>query len=115
MKDGLKIKEEDCFDGIGVVSLWYQNACYTDGNYNNNNYLIEKGEVAEREAYRVHPPNSKFKNFLASQHCLVFKLPEQKDYIVYKFEDNSLDVALEINKNKVAANSWNLTSTLKVS
>ena len=66
-----------------MVSLWYQNACYTDGNYNNNNYLIEKGEVAEREAYRVHRPNSKFKNFLASQHCLAFKLAGVSNTINY--------------------------------
>lgn len=84
-EDKLNIKPEDCFDTLGVVSLYYQNACYTDGNYNNNDWKIEKGDVAGIKAYRIHPPTGKFKNFLASKHCISFNLPDKASYKLYKF------------------------------
>ena len=40
--------------------MWYQNFCYTDGRYNNNDYKVEKGTVYGKEAYRIYPPQRKF-------------------------------------------------------
>lgn len=52
---------------------------------------------------------------MGSQHCIAFQFGEAIDYTVFKFEDNSLDVAAEIAKNDVKPNNWNLVSSLKVS
>ena len=34
------IKEGDCLENFGIFSLWYQNFCYTDGQYNYNNFQV---------------------------------------------------------------------------
>lgn len=49
--------------------------------------------LGNKVAYKIYPPAFKFKEFLASRHCLSFKLGEATDYTVYKFEENSLDLA----------------------
>ena len=85
---------EDVIGNLAVVSLYYQNACYTDGRYNNNNYSIEKGIISDEsaeiqwEAYKVFGPTHKATQFLASQHNIYFKFAAKVDYALYVFENS---------------------------
>src|ERR1700727_934621 len=36
----------DQIDNLALVGLFYQNDCYTDGRYNNNNYPVAHGKVS---------------------------------------------------------------------
>lgn len=46
---------------------------------------------------------------------MVFNISQKDDYIVYRFEDNSLAVAAEIPSKNVKPNSWNIVSSIKIS
>ena len=39
-----KIDPEDVLGELALVSKFYQNACYTDGRYNCNNWQVEAGK-----------------------------------------------------------------------
>jgi len=41
------INSEDSIDRLTLVSQFYQNGCYTAGEYNHNNYLVEHGIVSD--------------------------------------------------------------------
>lgn len=101
--------EADCLDTFGVVSMWYQNFCYTDGGYNNNDYKVEKGELAGCTAYTIHPPQSKFKNFLGSQHHIALKVQDKAAYNLYKFEDGQLEIAAQLHEKDVKPGQFNIT------
>jgi hypothetical protein len=93
---------EDVIGNLAVVSLYYQNACYTDGKYNNNNYPIEKGVISDGsseiqwEAYKVFGPTHKATQFLASQHNIYFMFTAKVDYAVYIFENSVLKKVAEV-------------------
>ena len=69
-------KWADCLGNFGVFSLPAEDNsyCHTAGEYNSNNWMVEKGTIAGIEAYRVHPSKSKPTNCLVSHHCVIFKL-----------------------------------------
>lgn len=109
------IKAEDCLDTFGVVSKWYQNGCYTDGGYNCNDWKTEKGDLAGIKAYLLNPPTGKPKNFLGSQHCIAFKIPDKDNYKIYKFESGSLALAAELNSQAVKPGEFNIIPTIEIS
>src|SRR5207247_120983 len=67
------IAAADQIGNLALVALFYQNGCYTGGTYNNNDYLVERGTVsatggaANLPAFRIHEPQHKATQFLASQ------------------------------------------------
>ena len=63
----------------------------------------------------MYPPKKKGAYNLASEHCVVFKLDEAKDYTIYSYQNNSLDCMGIIPKNEVKPNSWNIFPTAKIS
>jgi len=103
---------EDVIGNLAVVSLYYQNACYTDGRYNNNNYSIEKGIISDVsaeiqwEAYKVFGPTHKATQFLASQHNIYFKFAAKVDYAVYVFENSVLKKVAEVMAADVNADGF---------
>jgi hypothetical protein len=109
------ILDQDCFGDFGIVSLWYQNSAYTDGRYNNSNYKVEKGTLAGKTAFKVYPHEKKFTEFLASEHAVIFKLPEKTDYRLYSFANNSLSIAQEMPEEKVSKGNFNIFLNVKIS
>ena len=110
------IAAADQIQSLALVALFYQNACYTDGRYNHNNYLVERGTVtatsggASFAAYRIHEPQNKATQFLASQHALYYRFPTIENYSVYVFAGGSLSKVAEV----PAASIPNTTSFIPV-
>ena len=73
--DGI-IDSLDTINRLAIVSRFYQNGCYTDGRYNNNDYFVEYGTVSDAAqqvqfpAYTIHEPAHKASRFLASEHVV---------------------------------------------
>ena len=89
------IASKDRIGRVAIVSQFYQNACYTDGRFNHNNYKVVKGEVSAKnskgkfEAYQIHPPAKQAKKFLGSKHGLFYKFPTRDSYTIYVLEKGS--------------------------
>jgi hypothetical protein len=66
------------------MSLHDGNWCCTAGDYNANNWTVEKGNLFGVDAYRVHPPKLKPTNGFGSMHCILFHLTERRDYDIFK-------------------------------
>lgn len=70
------IDPQDCFEAIGVISLADDDRnCHTGGEYNSNNWFIEKGTFSGLEAYRVFPAKFRPRVGFGSRHCISFFLP----------------------------------------
>lgn len=88
------IQKDDRIGSVAVVALFSQNACYTDGNYNNREYPMEWGIVTSKDgatkfpAVRVFPPKKRAVHFLASTHVLYYESGEDQD--VFGFEGGLL-------------------------
>ncbi|ALG67862.1 hypothetical protein [Beggiatoa leptomitoformis] len=114
------IKATDQIGRLALVSLFYQNGCYTDGTYNNNNYLVEKGTLnsstqQQFEAYQIHEPSSKAQAFLASEHAIYYQFPTQEDYTVYSFNNNGLVKVADIAASAITLNEFTPIKSLTVS
>lgn len=115
------IQSADIIGDLGLVSLYYQNSCYTDGQYNNNDFTVEKGEITDNsgnlkfEAYRVYEPTHKATNFLASQHNIYYRFASKQDYTVYRFDDNNLKKIADIPANNISSESFTKIENLTVS
>ena len=96
------IAAADQIQNLALVALFYQNDCYTDGRYNHNNYLVERGTVAAAggpgsfAAYRIHEPQNKATQFLASKHAIYYRFPTIENYSVYSFAGGSLSKVAEV-------------------
>ena len=102
-----KILDEDQIGNLGIVSLFYQNACYTDGRYNHNNFKVEKGTVKDKagklafDAYKCYAPTSKATQFLASQHCVALQFPTKEDYSLYQLNGSKIDKIAQIKASQI--------------
>ncbi|MDW8306887.1 MAG: hypothetical protein RML34_07480 [Leptospiraceae bacterium] len=83
-----EIKAEDQIGDFAVVALFYHNGCYTDGNYNHKNFPVEWGVAATHDglfrypAVRIHPPQSRARQFLASNHVGYYRADQDFDIFV---------------------------------
>jgi len=66
---------------VALVTMESGGRCWTDGRYNNLDYLVEQGKFSggssslSVHAYRVHPPQNLRRSFLASHTEVWFKVP----------------------------------------
>jgi hypothetical protein len=115
------VKGEDIIGNLALVSLFYQNWCYTDGRYNHNNFATEKGEISDEngsirlEAYRIYEPTHKASEFLASQHNIYFRFNNKHDYAVYQFSDNAFRKVGQVFAKDVKENGFTKIDQLTVS
>ncbi|WP_299461011.1 hypothetical protein [uncultured Microscilla sp.] len=114
-----KIKEADQIGRLGLVSLYYQNACYTSGRYNHNDFKVSQGKVRSGklsfDAYQVFAPRRKAKKFLASQHCIAFKFPQKQSYTIYTLKAGKVDKVAKVKASQVNTARFTSIKTLKVS
>ena len=92
----------DQIQNLALVALFYQVACFTDGRYNHNNYTVERGTVSATggggnfPAYRIHEPQNKATQFLASEHAIYYRFPTIENYTVYSFAGGSLSKVADV-------------------
>ncbi|HAS42854.1 MAG TPA: hypothetical protein DCS93_20410 [Microscillaceae bacterium] len=114
-----KVKPEDMIGRLGLVSLFYQNACYTDGRYNHNNFKVVKGKVKAGknsfDAYTIYEPTKKAQKFLASRHCVAYKFPKRQNYIVYRLQNGKIDQVATVEASQITTNKPTKIKALKVS
>jgi hypothetical protein len=116
-----KLFDKDKIGNLALVALFYQNGCYTDGQYNHKNFMVEKGQVTDSknefsfDAYRIFEPANKASKFLASKHCINYKFPDKQDYTVYLLEDGAVKKMLEIPQSKINSGGYTLIKELEVS
>ena len=78
------IAAADQIHNLGLASQFYQNNCYTDGQYNDNNYPVVYGTVSgvggatNLPAYTIYQPLSPATQFLASQTRFITVFPPSK-------------------------------------
>ena len=115
------VYKEDVIGNFAVVSLYYQNSCYTNGKYNNNNYAVEKGLISNEsgsltlEAFKVFEPTHKATEFLGSQHNVYFRFPTKEDYFVYIVENNDFKKIAEVKAVNIKVAGFTKISNLTVS
>lgn len=115
------IKTEDQLGRLALISLFYQNGCYTDGRYNHNDYQVERGIVSDAqnkvrlEAYRIHEPSRKATNFLAAKHQVYYRFPTQEDYSVYLFDGNSINKLSQVTASQIDTSQFVKVENLTVS
>ena len=115
------INDEDRIDRLALVTLFYQNACYTSGTYNHKDYLVEQGVVTDNnnqlsfDAYKIHEPTTKASRLLASQQAIYYQFPTQEDYTIYRFEDGKIKPVLKIPASQVKTNQLTQIKKLTVS
>ncbi|OJJ20331.1 hypothetical protein BKI52_17870 [marine bacterium AO1-C] len=114
-----KVKPEDMIGRLGLISLFYQNHCYTDGRYNHNNFKVEQGKVKAGknsfDAYKIYEPTKKAQKFLASQHCLVYKFPKMQNYTVYTLKSGKIEKVVVVKASQMNASKPTKIKTLTVS
>ncbi len=102
----------DILGNLGIVSMFYQNGCYTDGTYNHKDYLVEKGVVNDvngsenYEAYTIHAPNHRAVKFLASHHNAYIKFPTIEDYSVFILEFGDFRKIGDINASAISKTGY---------
>ena len=109
--DKSRISNSDVLGNLAIVSLFYQNWCYTDGTYNYNDWQVQSGILKgneEFEAYTISPPQHKAKQFLASHHKMFFKFSNMEDYQVFSFENSSLSLISKIEASQISKNGYTL-------
>lgn len=115
------IKDEDKIGKMAIVALFYQNGCYTDGQYNNRNYKVEWGKVSDSEneysfdAYRINEPANTATKFLASAHCWAYQFDEKQDYNIYELDGEKINMVLKIDANDIVPGEYFLITDLKIS
>ncbi len=115
--DGI-IKPADTIGDLALVSLFYQNGCYTDGRYNNGNFRVERGTVTggsggrQLAAYTVHEPANKASEFLASDHAVFYRFPTREDYAVYRFSDGNISLLADVPADRIDTGTFIKLETL---
>jgi hypothetical protein len=116
-----KVLEDDKIGNLALISLFYQNGCYTDGNYNHSNYEVERGIVTSSDkklsfdAYRIHAPSQKANKFLASQHCIAYAFPTKEKYTIYELNGKLISKIKEIEASEIESDEYFIIKDLKVS
>ncbi len=116
-----KLFDEDKIGNLALVALFYQNGCYTDGQYNHKNFKVEKGRVTDSknefsfDAYQIYEPANKATKFLASKHCVSYKFADKQDYTIYQLEEGVIKKILEIPQSKINSEGYTLIKELEVS
>jgi len=114
-----KINQDDQIAKAGVVSLYYQNNCYTDGRFNHNNFKVQHGKVSgggkSFDAYKVHPPQHKAKKFLASNHVLYYKFSKKVAHNVYQLNGEKVTLIREIKASEVKSNAYTKIEEINLS
>jgi hypothetical protein len=99
--------------------LLYQNGCWTDGQYNNNDYKVEAGTVTDGrdyfDAYRIYEPQRKFTNFLGSQHGIFYKFPTKENYTIYSFDGNTINKIVDVSATQIDSSKFIKINGLTVS
>jgi hypothetical protein len=99
------IAEADRIGDFGILSLWYQNAAYTDGKFNHNDFRVEAGTVQADgfsfPAYRVHPPARKASKWLASSHIACLRFQKRGDYTVHELLDDQLVALSQVQSRQI--------------
>lgn len=91
-----EIKEVDTIGRLALVSLHYQNGCYTGSTYSHADFQIESGVITdpngknEFTAFLVYPPRKKASKFLGSRHGIFYKFSERKNWNVFRMENGRL-------------------------
>lgn len=107
-----KFFDTDTIGNLAVVSLFYQNGCYTDSKYSNTNYKVEHGIITDEkskvefDAYKIYEPALKASKFLASKHAIYYKFPGKEDYTVYSHNGEKLSKVAEISSSKINQDSF---------
>uniref|UniRef100_UPI0011786DCF hypothetical protein n=1 Tax=Crenothrix polyspora TaxID=360316 RepID=UPI0011786DCF len=115
------ISNDDQVGRLAVAALFFFNDCYTDGRFNNNDYLVERGVVSDTgnqlqiEAYKIHEPARKAAQFLASQHAVYYRFPTQEDYTVYLLDGNAVNKVVQVSAAQIDTNQFVKVDTLTAS
>ncbi|MGA1278483.1 MAG: LamG-like jellyroll fold domain-containing protein, partial [Candidatus Kapaibacteriota bacterium] len=115
------LNPNDVINNIGLVSLFYHNWCYIDGQYNNNNYKIQSGYIIDQsgkekyDAYTIFEPTHKATKFLASQHNVYYRFPSKEDYAVYEFRNNMFVKHSVVPSHEINTNVFTKVNNLTVS
>lgn len=105
------IASSDQIGRLALMALFYQNACYTDGSYNHNNYGVERGVMSNSanstqfEAYRIAEPTSKATQFLASEHVIYYQFPTKEDYSVYQLAGDAVSLVKQVSAADISITS----------
>ena len=91
------IDPADQLGNAAVAATFFQNACYTDGQYNAREFAVEQGTVtvsdgASFEAYRFAPAKLAAKNFLASHHMVFLRFTSAQAHTLYTLEGDTVAV-----------------------
>ncbi len=92
----------DTIQNLALAAVFYQNACYTDGRFNHRDFLVERGAVTATggavtlAAYRIHEPQTKATQFLASKHAIYYRFPTIENYSVYSFAGGAFSKVADI-------------------
>ncbi len=114
-KRKMGIEGGDCLENFGVMSLLAGDWCQTSGQYNSNDWFVEKGTISGLEAYRVYPPKSRPSVGFGSRHCIVLRLNEKKDHNVYKIENQFLTLVSWVPAEKVQVDGWTPVGNISIS
>lgn len=118
--DGV-VHEADQIGNLALVSQFFQNDCYTDGQYNHADYKVERGKLKSSdgglsvEAYRVYGPARKASEFLASNHLLSFQIATSGDYTLYEFDGSGPVEVARITRPQVVQGGYTDIETVQVS
>ena len=114
-----QIKPEDMIGRLGLVSLFYQNACYTDGRYNHNDFKVVQGRVKvgknSFDAYKIYEPTKKAQKFLASRHCVAYKFPKAQNYTIYQLQNGKVEKITEVKASRMSTGKPTKIKRLTVS
>lgn len=105
------IDEGDLLGNLAVAATFYQNACYTDGQYNAREFAVEQGAVTSNdgatfEAYRLAPAKRAAKNFLASHHKAFMRFAAAQDYTVYALEGDSISIVGSVDASAITPGAF---------
>jgi len=104
------VKNDDKYNRLAIVSLFYQNSCYFKGAYAHGDFPVEKGFVTDEnestyyEAYKIYAPKHKASKFLASHHSIFYKFPKNENYSIYSFDGEKINKVAIIQASNIDNN-----------
>lgn len=106
-----QVGADDQLGDLAVLAAFYQNGCYTDGQYNARGYVVEQGTVTASDgatfaAYRLHPPATAAAVFLGSHHVAHLRLATAEDHTLYALEADSPVVHARLAAAQITAGGW---------
>ena len=116
--DKPRISKNDILGNLAVVSMFYQNFCYTDGKYNHNDWQVQRGILKgdkEYEAFNISPPQKKATIFLGSHHKIFFKFSQKQEYQVLLFENLNLSLIQIVKASQITTSGYTLISDFDLS